>query len=60
MIDIVQQDEFFIVDVDGLKTAPVYKQISQVGLPYHLGQLYPALLTCIVIREILCNVQDLK
>ena len=25
----------------GLKIAPVYKQISQVGLPYHLGQLYP-------------------
>ena len=24
----------------GLKLALVYKQISQVGLPYHLGQLY--------------------
>ena len=24
----------------GLKLALVYKQISQVGLPYHPGQLY--------------------
>ena len=24
----------------GLKLALVYKQISLVGLPYHLGQLY--------------------
>ena len=24
----------------GLKLALVYKQISQVGIPYHLGQLY--------------------
>ena len=24
----------------GLKSALVYKQISQVGLPYHPGQLY--------------------
>ena len=26
--------------VSGLKLALVYKQISQVGLPHHLGQLY--------------------
>ena len=47
----------------GLKLALAYKQISQVELPYHSlspGSTLPALLTCFVMRDILCNVQDLK
>ena len=42
----------------GLKLALLYKQILQVGLPYHPGQLYQ--LKCFVMRDILCNVQDLN
>ena len=42
--------------VSGLKLALVYKQISQVGLlTYHLCSTLPALLTCFVMRDILCN-----
>ena len=36
----------------GFKLALIYKQISQVGLP---GSTLQALLTCFVMRVILCN-----
>ena len=40
----------------GQKVALVYKQISQVGVTLSPGSTLPAF----VMREILCNVQDLK
>ena len=42
----------------GLKLALVYKQISQVTLSP--GSNLPVLLTCFVMRDIQCNVLDLK
>ena len=46
---------------NGLKIARVYKQISKVGLPrLSPRSTLPALLSCFFMRDILCNVQDLK
>ena len=38
-----------------LKLAPVYKYISQVGVTLSPGSTLQALLTCFVMRNILCN-----
>ena len=38
-----------------LKIARVYKNISQEA-----GSTLPVLMTCFFMRDILCNVQDLK
>ena len=43
-----------------LKLALIYEQILLKGLPYHPGQLYQLYWRVFVMREILCNVQDLR